>query len=486
MSLRQRVQDELARMDVPQPPATPWILGVSGGPDSLALLHILYRLYPDGELIVAHLNHRLRPPAVSEAKFVRDTAVSLNLPFHQQSVDVAALARREGFSIEEAARLARYDFLAALARQNEMAVIAVGHNADDQAETVLMHLLRGSGLAGLRGMQPLSPAPGAPDLWLARPLLAISRAEIQAYCAEHQLRPVDDASNRDLTYLRNRVRHRLLPELETYNPQIRERLRHLAAVTTADYALLEGLVDEAWADVRMDQGRGWVRLERAAWKAQPLSLRRALLRRAARQLVPSPVEIGFRPIEGARRLAEREESGGEATLPGGVRLRVGYQTLELTVDDTAVPLEKPQLPAARSYTLSVPGVLPLAGGWRLRATLAPEATPEQVKGNRDPWRAYVDVGERERVQVRPRRSGERFQPLGMGGHHARLQDVMVNRQIDAPLRERWPLVALPDHLVWVVGHHMDRRARVTAVSDRVVLLECRRNLTGDEETAAGS
>jgi tRNA(Ile)-lysidine synthase len=167
-------------------------------------------------------------------------------------------------------------------------------------------------------------------------------------------------------------------------------------------------------------------------------------------------------------------------------LRVGYETLAFAVDETAVPPQKPQLPAARVYTLPIPGVLPLAGGWRLSARADPDVTPQQVRENRDPWRAYVDVGERHSLQVRPRRPGERFRPLGMGGRHASLQDVMVNRRIDARLRSRWPLVAVSDHLVWVVGHHLDRRARVTSDADRIVLLECRRDLNGREKVSASS
>ncbi len=144
------------------PPHSKLLIGVSGGPDSLALLHVLKEVYSPDTLVVAHLHHGWRPSADAEARFVADTAVSWNIPSHSERVDVIALARDEGLSLEEAGRKARYRFFAQLAKQVGATVVAVAHNADDQAETVLMHLLRGSGLTGLRGMLPVGPLPGKP------------------------------------------------------------------------------------------------------------------------------------------------------------------------------------------------------------------------------------------------------------------------------------------------------------------------------------
>ena len=237
------------------PRGSPVIVGVSGGADSLCLLHALHALAPDNEwrLHVAHLNHQLRgAEAQADADFVRDIAQHWGLPYTIESRDVAAFARHHKLSLEEAARQVRYGFLLDVAQAQHSDVIAVAHNADDQTESVLMHLLRGSGLAGLRGMLPkmrleeyriLHPQSAIQNpkskIYLVRPLLEIPRSAIDEYCQQHDLHPRVDATNADTTYFRNRLRHELLPTLETYNPNIRSILRRTADVIAAEYEILQ-------------------------------------------------------------------------------------------------------------------------------------------------------------------------------------------------------------------------------------------------------
>ena len=223
------------------------VVGVSGGPDSLCLLHLLRRLAPELRLWlhVAHLHHGLRgAEADADAAFVAELADCWGLPCTVGRIDVAALAREAGLSLEEAARQARYRFLAEVAEAGGASTLSVGHNADDQAETVLMHFLRGSGAAGLRGMLPRTPLDDyrlfpaedgdlgdslslsgprvavSPRLHLVRPLLAIPRTDIESYCAEYRLAPRFDRSNEDTTFFRNRLRHELLPILAAVAPSL--------------------------------------------------------------------------------------------------------------------------------------------------------------------------------------------------------------------------------------------------------------------------
>ncbi|HDQ34785.1 MAG TPA: tRNA lysidine(34) synthetase TilS, partial [Chloroflexi bacterium] len=236
----------------------PVVVGVSGGPDSVALLHLLHRLaeQQDFALHVAHLHHGIRgAEADADADFVAAFARQLALPCTIERVDLPALAAAEGLALEEAARRVRYAFFARLAQRLEAPVIAVGHNADDQAETVLMHLLRGAGLSGLRGMLPATPLcdyrllplsdPLPSSLLLIRPLLATPRAAIKAYCATYNLETRFDRSNLDTTFFRNRLRHEVLPYLAELNPGIATRLQHLAEVVRADYEILRECVDVA-------------------------------------------------------------------------------------------------------------------------------------------------------------------------------------------------------------------------------------------------
>ena len=452
-------------------PAHTIVIGVSGGPDSLALLHILAGMMAPDCLVVAHLNHGLRPEAAAEAAFVGQEAAAHGLRFHDRKVDVAGLAREQGWSIEEAGRIARYRFLGDVVEESLAEALLVAHNADDQAETVLHNILRGSGLRGLQGMRPLSSLPGRDDIRLIRPLLAISRRQIEAYCHEHELQPMLDSTNKDPAYLRNRLRHELLPLLADYNPRVREHLRSLAAIVAADEAYLEAQTAAAWPLVLSAKGAGWLRLDRQKWRALPLSLRRRTLRRALLELRPSLSDISYRTIDLAHDVGMHKQTGAEATLPAAISLRLEYENLLLTAGAAQLQANVPQLAGTQPQTLPLPGTISLAGRWRLSAVPA-EVNLSDLRHNPDPWVAYLDVGLRTDLQVRARLPGESMQPLGMGGRSATVQDIMVNRKLPAQFRDNWPVVATAEHALWLVGLHIDERAKVAEHTRRIVRLHC--------------
>ncbi len=449
--------------------AGPLVAGVSGGPDSMALLHALSQLMPVEQLIVAHLDHGLRPGSAADGAFVASVAAGHS--FHAERVDVGQLARDGGLSIEEAGRMARYDFLARVAAEGGAPAVAVGHNADDQAETVLMNIVRGSGLRGLRGMQTAAPLPNDPALWLLRPLLHVSRAEIEAYCAAHELHPNTDESNTDPAFLRNRVRHELLPLLESYNPQIHQRLRELAEVVTGDEALLSELTDRAWADVVTEEAPDVVTLRREAWLALPLALRRRVLRRAVASLRPTLRDTGYRTLDAARLIAEVEQTGAQAALPGGLTLLVSYDQLIISTVVADLTSEFPQVTSAVAMPLDVPGLLPLANGWYLESTSIDRVKIDVVRRESDPWTVFVAADAAEGLHVRPRQPGERMRPLGLGGE-SKLKEIMINRKIPAHLRAGWPVVANERHPIWLPGHVLDERGRVVADGAAAVRLRC--------------
>jgi tRNA(Ile)-lysidine synthase len=454
------------------PPHTRLIIGVSGGPDSLALLHLLQTIYSPQHLIVAHLNHQLRPSAADETQFVAATAAAWHIPCHSKKIDVPQLAAEQKLSIEAAGRLARYQYFAQLAAEVNAGSVAVAHHADDQAETVLMHILRGSGLAGLRGILPITNLAGAPSLLLIRPLLHVTRADIAAYCQQHNLHPLHDESNTDLTFLRNRVRHQLLPVLATYNPQIKARLQQLAAVVAADYELLDTVLAENWAAVLHTHSSHHIQLDRATWLSLPLSLRRSTLRYAVQQLRPFLHDIGFQPIEQARQIIEQGHTGAQASLPGDLTIIVGYQHLTLTAGSQPIPTDLPQLPDDVPVTMPVPGQIQLANNWTITASRPENRELPHIQTNEDQWIAYVNVGNVEHLGLRARQPGEQIRPLGMKGHTVKIKDLMINRKIPVHLRRRWPLVVYQDQVIWVVGHHLDERVRVTADTRHLIKLQC--------------
>lgn len=462
------------------------VVGVSGGPDSLALLHLLTRLQSEYqlELHVAHLHHRARDAeADADARFVAGVARRWELPVTVVERDVPAIAQAKGLSFEEAARRVRYTFLAHVAQQHGASKVAVGHNADDQAETVIMHFLRGSGLAGLRGMLPLTslshyrlmddiagfslegrmPA-------LIRPLLEVERAEVEAYCEQHDLQPRFDRSNLDTTYFRNRLRHELLPLLETYNPNIRQRLQHTARVVAADYELLTRLRRRAWEETILEASDQALVFDLAAWRAQPLALQRALVRRAVFQLRSQLRDVSFVHVEDAVRLANEGETGTQATLPGDLMLRVGYERLFVAFAGYEPPFEGPTLAPGEVIDVPLPGSVSLPEErWELDTSLLESWSQAHIESQPDRWTAYLDAAAiGEPLILRTRRPGDRFCPQGMGGHAPRLSDWMINAKIPHHVRDRLPLLVAAGEIVWVCGWRVSETAIVRDTTRSVV------------------
>ncbi len=460
------------------------VVGVSGGFDSLCLLHLLKTFSARFalKLTVAHLNHQLRSDeAQLDEKFVRDTAGRWQLPLVVDRQPVAELAAQRHQSIEEAARQVRYDFLQGVAREVGANKIAVGHNADDQAETVLMHFLRGTGLSGLRGMLPIvqmerggPEAEGVTGLWLIRPLLETSRADIEAYCQAHRLTPRQDQSNADITFFRNRLRHELIPYLKSYNPNINQVLRRTAKVAAADLELLDGQTALAWQSVAQAAADRII-FDLPGWLNLPLALKRSTLRRAVQALRHSLRDIGFEHIEWAIEVVESGQTGAKASLPGGLLLTRSYQTFTIAAQNAAIETETsvPYMAPDQVVTIAIPGVTPLPGtGWQLRAKLMAPAglNPQQISQvNR--WEAYLDADVVGKAPVlRTRRPGDTFFPFGLGEHSQKVQDFMINAKIPAARRPHVPLLAANNQILWICGYRLGEPARLRPTSRQVLYL----------------
>lgn len=473
------------------------VIGVSGGPDSLALLSILKELAPHLEISLhaAHLNHMLRgTEAEADAQFVRAICAEWGIPCSIDSVDVRAEAKARRLATEEAARQVRYAFLGRVAEEVGAAAVAVGHTADDQVETVLMHLLRGSGLAGLRGMLPstalanlhLLGARGGPaGVQLIRPLLRTFRTEVIAYCERQGLRPRQDSTNLDRTLFRNRLRHELIPYLETYNPRARSLILRTAELLAADYDFLCQAADEAWWTVVLAQDEERILFSLERFSALHLSLQRSLLRRAVFVLRPALRDVGWVHVERALALlVPRPRVGASATLRGGLALFVGYDRLAIAAQECDNPFGElgwPQLPAGTQLLeLVLPGELAF-NCWLLSATLLPVGElPADALHSPHPWIAYLAreaCG--QRLYLRPRKEGECIQPLGLQGHSKKLSELMINLKIPASCRARYPILANEEHILWLPGFHIDHRARITPATTTVVAVSLRRRCEAD-------
>jgi tRNA(Ile)-lysidine synthase len=440
------------------------VVGVSGGPDSLCLLHLLKEL--GVRLHAGHLEHGIRgEESEADAAYVERLARTWDVPVTVEHGDVPAYAAEHKLAIEEAARRVRYLFLGRVAREVGAPCVAVGHNADDQVETILMHLMRGSGLGGLRGMLPVQTlgAEGwwsGPTLRLVRPLLEVSREEIEAYCHEHGLEPRFDRSNLDLTYHRNRIRHELIPYLESFNPRLRDVLRRSARAIADDYDYLRAQGLEAFQRLATESEDS-IAFPLQPWLELHPSLQRQLLREAIRRLRKSLRDITWTHVEQARRGAEGKATGAKVTLPQGLFLYKGYDRIVIGEE-----LSIPDLPllAEESLPVAVPGTTQIPDSdWRLYAAVTTvDHMPEEALRNTDPWQAYLDLGQTgDQLRLRARRTGDHFQPLGMGGQSKGLNAFLIDAKVPHHIRDRLPLVVSSTYIVWVGGHRIDERAKIT-------------------------
>jgi tRNA(Ile)-lysidine synthase len=463
--------EEVLRTQCALDPALPVLAGVSGGADSLCLLELLHAA--GYRVIVAHFNHRLRPEAAEDCEAVAAHARRLGLPFLSDSADVRLWADEHGLSLEEAARTLRYRFLFAAARAQAAQAVAVGHTADDQVETVLMHFLRGAGLSGLKGMQYRTLLPlFDPALPIVRPLLSLWRQDTESFCREHDLEPHFDLSNNDETYFRNRLRHTLIPELETYNPRFKQALVHTALALQGDHAVLEADLDDMWEAIVPARGEGWVAFDRLLLQACQPGLQRGLLLRAAQSLNPDSRDIGFEALERALAFLP-SPPGKQADFINGLQLFTEGDRLYLAALEADLTFEAwPQV----SLPLPLSGDrLVLKNGWVLSIE---ECTPqtEDWKHNPQPWVAFLDADLLEgSLVVRTAIPGERFQPLGMENGSLKLSDLFINLKIPRRARPAWPLVCAGEQVVWVAGLRTAHPLRVTEKTTRVIKLSLQKN-----------
>ncbi len=437
------------------------LVGFSGGPDSSALLHILHGL--GYRVLVAHLDHALRPESAHDSRHAEQVAAAYGMPFFSARADVAVLAKAAKLSIEEAAREERYRFLFRLAAEQGAQAVAVAHTADDQTETVLMHLLRGAGPAGLRGMPPrLLPNPWSETIPLVRPLLGIWRGEVLDYCSANKLKVLHDPSNTETRFFRNRLRHELLPLLESYAPGFKTRLHHSAELISADYALIEKLAGDAWKRCLSQRGAKYLAFQRAALLAEPPALQRGLLRRALGVLLPQQRDLDFDAIERVLELV-RIGAAGPQDWVAGLYVLIEDNTMWIADWQAELPVDWPQAPAQPMH-IEAPARLELNSGWRLALNeVEPAGLQSRAERNDDKFQAWLDFDATgEELFLRRPRAGDRFQPLGMERGSLKLSDFFVNQKVPRRARAAWPLLCRGDEILWVSGHRLAHSVRLQA------------------------
>lgn len=456
---------------------SPILVGVSGGPDSICLLDVLVRagFHP----FVAHLDHGLRSSSRREASFVRSLSERYGLEYIWQRRNIDEYARAQGLSIEEAARIVRYRFLFSTAERIGSEAVLVAHNADDQVETILFHIIRGSSIAGLRGMQVRSlPNPWSQRLPLVRPLLGISRKHIMKYVSERQLPYILDESNQDERYTRNRIRHTLIPLMEGINPNVKSALQRMGELLTGDLEIIQSVIEKSWGEVCRRVGEGYVALDRTSLSGIAHPLQRHIFYAALTRILFDLSVVDYALIERACSFLFTPPETGHAELGAGVLIFIEADLVLLAREDVELPVDAwPQLPAAKAYELPLPGELILPEGWKLVAEIQDgELAKQQAIENRDHNTAWLDMDCLDLpLQVRPRKEGERISPFGMAGAGMKVSDYMINEKIPRRARDRWPLVVSGAHIAWVCGFTIGDNFRITSQTKRAVRLVLRQS-----------
>lgn len=446
------------------------VVGVSGGPDSTALLHALAARRDDWKLalVAAHFHHGFRgAEADADADYVAELSAQLGVPCRIEWADVPAMRRRLHLSAQEAARNARHAFLRRVAAATGAERIALAHTQDDRLETILLNLLRGTGLEGLSGFPPAS-------LPLVRPLYDVRRAQVEAYCARHALTPRQDSSNANRDYRRNRIRTELLPYLTAYfNEKADDAILRMADLAAADNAVLEELAREALERAATRRSAEGVTLDVGSLRALPLALQRRVLRQGVAQVRGHLHDIGQETLERVLEAVARGERR-QISLPAAER-----GTIRLRCDTAVICIARETAPAEAlpwQQELTVPGRAELRPAGRILearlcrtnaertsllaelAATGPKAPPDARPGPLFALFRRDDI--HPPLLIRSWRPGDRIRPRGLGGSK-KLQDLFTDRKVPAAERARVPIVVDAGGsgpVLWVVGQAVEERA----------------------------
>ncbi len=440
------------------------LVAVSGGPDSVCLLHALHVLAEKLEIKLAavHINHMLRgEESEGDENYTRELCVRLEVDLYCRSVDIRQLSQKEGLSLEEAGREARYKEFELLADRTGAAVIAVAHNKNDQAETILMNIIRGTGLQGLAGMEHRRGR-------IIRPLLDISRHEIENYCRENELNPRTDSSNLKGDFTRNRIRLELIPGINrSFGGDITESLHRMASLVRCDNSYLETEARKACEVCVDEQGKAYVFLKLDQLKALHPAICGRVLRMAVGRVKGNIKGIAVKHIDDITELIFRSRTGSSIMLPGGIRAEISYSRLKIHINNES----------GKKIRFNQPVIIPGSNhveelGATMEASL--ENIPVQVdKYDRIGYNSLVQFFDYDRlkqgINIRNRREGDVFSPLKSNGSR-KLKEYFIDIKMPREKREEIPLIALDNEIVWVVGNKISDKFKVTENTKRVLKL----------------
>lgn len=428
------------------------VVGLSGGADSVSLLHALHELKAYKlTLVAAHLNHGIRgKEAARDAEFSRGVAESLGVEFELGEADAPAQKKKSRLSLEDAARVLRYEFFESVRKKHGAARIATAHTLDDQAETVLMRLLRGSGTRGLSGIPPVS------GKYIVRPLIETDRAAIEGYLKSRGIEWIDDSTNLERDYLRNRIRLDLLPGLSEYNPKIKETLARTADILRLEEDFISREAEKGFRRV-FNRERGELTGDLAKYTRLHGAVRVAVLMRALTETRENLKNVSSIHLSAADAFLTSMATSGESVFPGGSVIVKGHGSFIVTTKDEL----------ARGFAHEIP----TPGKWtfdelEVEVEEVPAAGLEEDREDV----VYLDPGAvRFPVEVRSFKPGDRFVPLGMKSRK-KVKDFFIDRKVPAFVRKRVPIFLSAGEIVWIGGMRIDERAKVKGKPEKALKL----------------
>ncbi|HJO62024.1 MAG TPA: tRNA lysidine(34) synthetase TilS [Desulfobacterales bacterium] len=452
------------------------LVGVSGGPDSVALLHALIILAPKFPLHIgiAHLNHSLRgKDSDHDAQFVKSLAKQLNLSIFQKKIDVRKCQDNNGGSLEEVARDLRNAFYHKVAEKKGFSTIALGHQADDNAELILLYICRGSGALGATGISPVREVSGKVKK-IVRPLIRVGRSEIMGFLEQNRLPYVSDESNKDLTFLRNRIRHQLIPNLKSsYNPKIIDALNRFGLILSAEEEWAEVVIDSVFKKTILAKQDDLMILSAKRIAELHIAAQRRIIRKGIETVKGDLRRIQYSHIEAIVRLLKKGPMNGTLDLPDRIRILRGYERLLISKEKDDLRKFKTGFGIVLSfeYKMLSPGSLFIK-----EADISikfSEIEAEDLTNVRKTGGSVVFMDKDKLsfpLTIRNVKPGDRFTPLGMTGTQ-KVKSFFINNKVPRPKRWVCPIMLSREKIMWVVGHRIDESVKVMPSTRRVLKAE---------------
>ena len=448
------------------------LVGVSGGPDSICLLDMLQKV--GIKVVVANFNHHLRPESDADSAFVKQVADSRGLELIQGSGDVLQFAKNSHKTVEEAARILRYGFLFENAVKCEIAAVAVGHTADDQVETILMHLLRGCGLEGLQGMQPHTKTDFNHEISLIRPLLFAWKEEVIDYCRRNHLSYLVDRSNSNIKYFRNRLRMQLIPDLQQYNLRVKNHIFNLGKIVSGDLDYIIMATRDNYKECLINESEDFIALSLSNILNIADSHKRRVIQMALKNILPSGIESNFNLIEKMVNLIKNPNRGRHLELLSNLEISIEGDCLYLFKKGAHLPNNHwPLVSNGLNLDMNVPGEFRISPNWIIRTEFVsisdirfPDYSGQFINFT------FLDSDKLDKkLLIRTWLPGDRFFPLGLIGKSQKLSDFWINNKVPKRVRSSWPILLSQDEIIWIPGFQPSYFHRITEDTRKALRME---------------